>query len=197
MESPDGAEAQVFGDGVVAARTRDGQIHIHNFEHVHNAPNYPNYSWDLERRKGYLSQFSEDFVHEIHGPDGKNEIADTGNPEALFFPREEFDLVMVLSDGASSFRRPAENAEGREAFRQGIKNRSMAALIQATDPVPLSDVVAQVMAFKGTAGEFLVRRCQRFLNKFCVENGWVHADDFSAAAVYMENEWVNPHKETE
>ena len=76
-----------------------------------------------------------------------------------------FDLVLVLSDGASSFHRP-------------VGDRG------ATESVPVSEVAAEMLAVKNYGGEFITRRAKRFL-KDAYARGWYHDDDFSVAAIYM------------
>jgi hypothetical protein len=80
-----------------------------------------------------------------------------------------FDLVVIMSDGVQSFQRMVNTGTSLAPQR-----------------VPVEDVVAQVLAVKGTKGEFMVRRCQRFLGRFCAKNNWSHTDDFSAAAIWMD-----------
>ena len=79
----------------------------------------------------------------------------------LAFPTDLYDLVLLLSDGAESFH----TKDGQ--------------------PVELDLVLAQIFDFKGFAGQFLGRRCGRFLSSFCAENGWKHDDDFTVAGIYV------------
>ena len=75
---------------------------------------------------------------------------------------------MVLSDGVQTFQR---------VVRTGTS--------KTLEDVPIEEVVDQLLKIKGTKGEFVTRRCQKFMNKFCIKNEWQHSDDFSAAAIWM------------
>ena len=88
--------------------------------------------------------------------------------DVTVYSREHFDLVAVLSDGVHTFQQ--KNVLGQ------------------MENVPLNEVLAQLMQFKNVKGEFVTRRCKRFLGKFCEKNGWAHYDDFSMAAVYVGEE---------
>jgi hypothetical protein len=46
------------------------------------------------------------------------------------------------------------------------------------------DVVAEMLAIKGFAGEFVTRRAKRFL-KDTVAKGWHHDDDFAVAGIFL------------
>ena len=93
---------------------------------------------------------------EVHDPTG-------GYPRwtRTTFRREDTELVLLFSDGISSFQ-----------LKDGT-------------PIPLEQVLDQVFDLKGFAGQFLTRRCTRFLQKFCAENGWQHADDFSVGGLHL------------
>ena len=71
------------------------------------------------------------------------------------------DLLLIASDGIESF----QTANG--------------------EPVPVEEVIDEILAIKNFKGEFLSRRCSRFLSKTCVERGWKHADDFAIAGIYV------------
>ena len=92
------------------------------------------------------------------------------------YPRIDFDLIAVFSDGALSF------------FQQksgGVNSH-----------IPLPNVLQQLMLFKGLKGEFVTRRCRKFFRKFCVENDWSHYDDFSMVALYSDDNKDTVKKET-
>jgi hypothetical protein len=79
-----------------------------------------------------------------------------------------YDLVLLMSDGVESFQRKNE---------KGI-----------LEPVPMIEVIEQILKLKGMKGEFLKRRCNKFFNKFCQQNGWQNNDDFSVAGIYLGEE---------
>ena len=79
------------------------------------------------------------------------------------FPRDEYDVVAVMSDGVQSFRRKVGNV---------------------FESVPAFEVVAEMMAFKGLAGQFVVRRMKAFLKQVAA-NGGHWDDDVSMAAIHV------------
>ena len=99
----------------------------------------------------------EDAAEEFHG-----------HHDDWFFAASKYDLVMVLSDGVST-------------FQERVSTDTSRTLVD----VPLVDVVEQLLRIKVTKGKFLQRRCQKFLHHYCYINEWQHADDFSAAAIWM------------
>jgi hypothetical protein len=180
---------EMRGDGVVAARRHDGSFVIYVVDHVENAPYYLNYMMDEYREAGYRKKFGFDFTIKSYDsrtgwspavrysptPNPKLSLvsrpllAESGHPDPWTFVAEAFDLVVVMSDGVQSFQKCVETGTSR-----------------TSEDVPVEDVVEQVLAIKTTTGKFLERRCKKFLHKFCVKNRWQHADDFSAAAIWME-----------
>jgi len=173
-DGKEGVQVSMRGDGVVVARMRDGNIFIETIDHLHNAPRYLNYDLDLGRMAGYVKKFGDKNMSKVttHRQDGwdmafTNEFE--GHPNDWFFDAETWDLVMVLSDGVHT-------------FQQKVTGNTSQTLVD----VPVEQVVTQLLQIKGTKGEFLKRRCHKFLTKFCEENQWQHYDDFSAAAIWME-----------
>jgi hypothetical protein len=174
-----GVAVSMRGDGVIVSRTREGKFMVDVIDHLENAPRYLNYDLDGDRLAGYLRRFGDESVSKYYhsglGRDddgkwlGNSPTMFEGHPRDWFFPAFDFDLVMVLSDGVQTFQR---------VVRTGTS--------KSLEDVPVEDVVEQLIKIKGTKGEFVTRRCQKFLNKFCVENEWQHADDFSVAAIWMD-----------
>ena len=172
-----GVQTYHTGDGVVASRKRDGTLQFYSLEFGNNMPYYLSYQLSTPRRESYFSPppelvaSVEDsgklFVTQGVKPPGgawdvshSTHVVHTDEPVVSTFSLEEYELVLLLSDGATSFH---------------LKNGA---------PIPLEDVLDQVLAIKGLTGEFLTRRCHRFLQKFCVDNGWQHCDDFSVAGIH-------------
>jgi hypothetical protein len=170
VQTPTGGQTFQTGDGVVAARHRDGSISYCTTSFGENAPYYLSYLLDhnLHRifhdvaktattvRNTFMPGVGWDtpstYVREL----GEYRICQRG-----YFPATEHDVVLIMSDGAESF------------------------FDKAGEVVPLESVLEQVFAIKNVAGEFLTRRCNVFLHKFCAENGWRHADDFSVAGIHL------------
>jgi len=182
-------DARLSGDGVMVARRKDGSFTVWDIEFNHNAPAYLSYQLNRQRLTTYLSgklsigvvgdqcgirtikrsTYGTDFLklewtNEVH----TQEVV-VGNPSTFWFSYlfgiDNVDTVAIFSDGVHSFQR--KNSLGH------------------LESIPLEEVLRQLMAFKGMKGEFVTRRCHKFFNKFCVENGWSHYDDFSMAAIYV------------
>lgn len=177
-----GGSALTFqtGDGVIAIRHRDGTRTYQSVEFGNNMPYYLSYLLHPTRRQSFFKPppeagvspeeagkaFMTTGAKQPGGPWERTQWTFHINPtEPLTFTgRHEphpTELVMLLSDGASSFQ-----------LKDGT-------------PVPLEDVLDQLFEIKGFAGQFLTRRCTRFLQTFCAERGWQHSDDFSVAGIYL------------
>lgn len=153
-------EAVVRGDGIVVARRRDGRVQHWSVSFTHNAPAYLSYLLSTERLGTYLAAAGLRLINGL-----EPNLADPGDSVRQRFSRAEYDMVLIMSDGAESFQK-----------RQGTCFVS----------VPLEDVIAQVMDFKIVGPGFIKRRMGRFLTKFCPENGWHHNDDFTVAGIAFD-----------
>jgi hypothetical protein len=164
-------EAFVTGDGVVVGRKRGGGYRLFLSEFPTGAPRYASYDLDPRRRARYVREFAG--VHRVTVIEDGVEVSVTDTPVedaevqpfTTSFPVAEYDMVLLLSDGALSFHRPVGP-------------------YGATECVPLHEVVTAMLAVKGFAGEFLLRRARKFL-KDAAAKGWWHDDDFAAAAIYL------------
>ena len=172
------AEVIVYGDGVVAARRRDGSGYDSwALSYSLNAPAYLSYLLDPDRLAlyrnmggGILAVVTNKGTADARCPPER-----VGHPEEVMpdsqpsfhrvFFREVYDVVLVLSDGAESFQR-----------REGTR----------FIPVPLADVLDQVFDFKTLTPGFIKRRVGRFLSKFCPQNEWQHNDDLSVAGLVLD-----------
>lgn len=162
---------EVAGDGVVLARRRDGgSPTIITSDFPSGAPRYPSYDLDPAMRAQYVQEFGG--VQHVTTSTGDGPFTQVRTPEdapheslRFEFLSSIFDLVLVLSDGALSFHRPVGDRGGME-------------------PVPLAEIVVEMLAVKNYGGEFITRRAKRFL-KDAYARGWHHDDDFSVAAIYV------------
>lgn len=158
-----------MGDGVVALRQRDGKWGYSYPEFGSGAPYYPNYLMDEPRHEVYRNQ-PDDSVKCFAG-NGTEEIKFNvtlhdyamaiGLPTV--YDKAKFDLVVLTTDGACS-------------FRDGLT------------PVAVSDVIRQILDVKVPTGEFMVRRAKRFLGSYCTNNGLHHDDDLGIGAIFIESE---------
>jgi len=172
FESEATVRVLVTGDGVVAARVRGtAEYHYWAVRYPSGAPGYLSYRLDPNRMAVFLEQTKGiRQIEHSYGP--RDEVRCINVPLqawgfawALQLDPAIYDLVAVMSDGAESFQR-----------REGTRLTS----------VPLTEVLDQVMAVKSLTGEFMTRRVNRFLTKFCAKNGWQHYDDFAVAALALD-----------
>jgi hypothetical protein len=180
---PDVLDIFVVGDGVVCLKTKEGALRTFVIEALPGesgkvAPFYLSYNnqFNYQRlehflKQGYNKRKISEYLNGKLVTEREQEIVPQ-DPTHRFLTRnwrlfvkiEEVEMAAVFSDGVQSFKQ-----EVRPKF---------------FEPVPVHDVLEQVMAIKISKGEFVVRRCQKFFNKFCVKNQWVHDDDFSMAAIW-------------
>jgi len=153
--------ATIIGDGVVAARRCDGGIDAWVVTDRDGAPAYPSYLLDRERLGDYLSQHGRRIVKRYR--DGV--LVDVGHehlraaPYSLQLTLEAHPVVVVLSDGVTSFQKDGE-------------------------PVAVTEVLERLLAVKTSRGRFMARRCRRFLRREAPALGWRHDDDLAAAAIW-------------
>ena len=165
-----------YGDGVIAIKPKDGSIWYQTVKYGGNKPFYPNYLTSERRWSEAVEEIKTmDMITGSIGlpPDIPTTWELSSSPEQyqriqdpeFLYEWKDVDTVLVFSDGVESFHQ-----RGR--------------------PIPLEDVLEQIFNFKSCAGRFLTRRCRRFFDKFCVENGWKNIDDFSVAGIH--NDGSNP-----
>jgi len=159
-----------IGDGVIAGRTRSGGIRYFTLKFGGNMPYYLGYTLDERREDDFLAKAKTvTRTTNLYTPgegwgqatEITEDIIDFKICQQHLFNHEEYDVVLLMSDGVESF------------MRKGT-----------TTSIPLETVLEQVCAIKNTQGEFITRRCNAFLQRFCAENGWIHNDDFSCAGIY-------------
>lgn len=155
------------GDGVIVVRHRDGTVHFSCLEYQDNKPYYLSYYISESRETRYLSEVTKVTEHlGTRDPVTKEwklstKESEPNRSENDIWAKDRIDLVLMMSDGAESF------------IQEG----------KAT--VELPKVLDQILDIKGYAGEFIKRRCNRFMTKFCPENSWQHFDDFSITGLYF------------
>ena len=162
---------QIVGDGVVAARRRDG----HGFAWVRvefpsGAPRYLSYDSNPTRRKAHLDAFGR-VMQVTKGGTGSLFIERESftlednniKPHKESFSTEVFDMVVLLTGGVLSFTRPLGESGMRES-------------------VPFEEVLAGVFSAQNTSGDFLADTLRGFVAD-AHRKGWTHDEDFSAAGL--------------
>jgi hypothetical protein len=170
-------KAFLSGDGAIIGKKRDGTIWASIINYDVGAPPYLSYGLDEKRRNLFLDK-TNGCKHTIEVYSGeKNNVLelisqeDTQGmePHYFLFEQDEYELVMVVSDGISSFQRPISDV-GYKYYQQ----------------VPATEIVPHLTAIKSPTGSFMKRRCKRLIKDLCIRGGWKHLDDLSVAAIYCE-----------
>lgn len=173
LAAADGAyTACCHGDGVIALGRQDGDLEIHAVSYAASYPFYPSYLMDTARRAQWDAQAgNEKRLQEWRlGPEGvRSEETRAGDRafEVWTGTAAEYCFAAVLSDGAQSFTETQETDTSR-----------------TPRPVSLPDVLVNLLAFKGSRGEFVQRRVTAFL-KDCAARRRQHHDDFSIGVVWL------------
>jgi hypothetical protein len=169
------------GDGIIAAKRLDGSIEVWEID-FRGAPAYLSYVLFPDRMLVYMDQgykgrtvrcylitkgktiqtMETDFPVSIEGKFGKTVTWDNFAVHFDTFDPAVYESVMVMSDGVQSFQE-----------RDILKS------------IPFLEVVPHLLDIKGYRGQFMIRRCRAFLNRFCVKHGWQHNDDIGVAAIHM------------
>ena len=163
----------IIGDGAVSAKAKDGNIFTKTIEYKGNAPLYLSYlhTSDTERMKRREAEFDcTKIVSNIHHRKGniinRVDAVSSNIIERFSFPIEDFDYVSIFSDGCNSFV--------QQEIDGGTKvNQSM----------PEHVIIEFAMDFKNNGGEFVRRRCQRFLKDLATANA-KSTDDFTMTTIY-------------
>lgn len=180
--TPTGVQAFVSGDGVVVGRQRaDGAFVIYDFDCA-NMPTYLSYLLDDTRLQAYcveggsrtitvtkrVGAVSTTLAIAHENPfTGKCDYPGEAKPfYRTLFPADRYDLVVLFSDGVKSFR---------DQKRSWNDDKTL----------PLGALLDDLLAFKSYAGSFVTRRARAFFQQ-CTCCGWINDDDFSMAAVYLD-----------
>ena len=156
----------------MAAKRRDGGIESWTIDYG-GAPAYLSYLLDRQRYQLYAEEYGERTITHCLDGEIQSTCVDSTQPSApdsgygirpwtRVLDPKLYELVLVLSDGAESFQ----------------------SMSDGESPLP---VLQHLMAIKSSQGSFLVRRCRRFLRRFCAQQGWQHTDDLGVAGIYLED----------
>jgi hypothetical protein len=171
----DDFQAIVVGDGIVAARTPDGLVVVHEYHFASGAPYYLRYELEERTKKGYFKQFGTKGTHITYAIHPNGEISDKHELPFLFdeeniffeerFPVKDFEAVALFTDGATSFLKRSDSSTSRQNM-----------------PVDSAQILKELTTFKGYVGEFAQRRAQRAMKNF-IEKGIRNADDLGFAVL--------------
>jgi len=160
------------GDGVVALGRSDGGLEVYTVSYAASYPDYLSYRLDGGRRAQWGAQPGNEkrVTHWALGADGAINEAASISPRACETwagTADEYRFAAVLSDGAQSFTEICETDTSR-----------------SPRPVPLTELLPPLLAFKGSRGQFVQRRAAAFF-KECHARHRSHGDDFSLGVVWL------------
>jgi len=178
---------QLFGDGAVVVKRRDGDLVVHEVSAAGGAPAYLSYRLHDNRFRMFVKEtngavstvrtyvngelvvtWTAPFTRDPSGDDplfAGNRTAAALTGIEMDIPVSRTELVMVASDGLASFQ----------------KTTGMSPV-----PVDVCTVARHLADVKSPAGDFMSRRLRAFEKKTCRSEGWEHYDDLAVAALYLE-----------
>lgn len=167
----------MFGDGyIITKSTENGSLlyEIRWVEYSKNAPYYLSYLIDNERAKLYHEMKISKHLNMKWIPYGENPASESHPIECAYdlpltFKQamDKYNTVLICSDGISSFLGPTEGTNSNK-------------LIEVQELLP------DLFGFKITKGEFLKRRCNKYM-KWLKKNEMEHFDDLSIGAFLYED----------
>jgi hypothetical protein len=169
-----------FGDGVLALMDTVGNLEIRHREfftpgRASGAPYYPRYELDSDLKAKYEHEFGHLTRETTWILDAGGEIVNVQEEELfydgfseMFFDTNHYLFIALISDGIASFSRTVETSTGR-----------------SNEPIPLTTVIHELLAFKGYKGRFVQRRGNKAFKLFA-KLGWKNADDVSMGVISFE-----------
>ena len=155
----------MYGDGYLAAMRNDGSLEYTSVSYADNMPYYLNYWPDEPRQRQYLAEShdgKDTLTITTHSQQPETQLADYDAPLVWTFPASDYRLVALCSDGVAAF-----------------------SSLETGQVVPVEQMLAGLLTFKTTAGEFVTRRAKRLLKELD-KQGIFPADDFSIAVMLWE-----------
>ena len=101
IDDPTVVNVMAIGDGVIAARRRDGEIEAICIEYPDGAPEYLSYVLDSHRHHRFNTEFGT--AKSIHNQSNKESVTCQDQIFAIQFPIANYDIVAVMSDGVETF----------------------------------------------------------------------------------------------
>lgn len=166
-----GFVASCYGDGVIALARKTGFLEIYSVEFDDGYPQYVSYTMDALRRQGFDAQTTNHkSVTHVTIPQVRPSGGVTRSNEVIEFHfgnKSDYLFAAVLSDGVHSFVEYDKEDPGR-----------------VSHAVSMQEVVAQILAFSSTRGDFVSRRMSAFY-QICTSRLWHHDDDLSVGVIAL------------
>lgn len=164
----DEVHAELWGDGVVAGRLREGAVIYYVVTTPNNAPDYLSYHLFPDRKRAFLAQAKEGYKEVRVYIEGRLDQViqwDLLTPFVTDYHVGLYELVTICTDGVLSFIEHGPTGDKR---------------------VPVWDVLQQIMSIRTYEGAFIQRRVGNgFLRRFCAKNKWEHFDDLGVIGVHL------------
>ena len=168
----------VMGDGLVVAKAKNGRIMCIEHSFTGNAPFYACYDTD-EAKVVYKAQFGDTVevtktLYDMDWSVAADVITEVRkiNFDCPFleynFKKDDWDMVMIASDGLESFCR---------------KNASPNSIVY--DSINIAEILKEITTCKGS-GEFLTRQ-MKLANAAFEAKGYIHMDDLAIAVAKLES----------
>jgi len=167
--------ATAYGDGIIAAKRKDGSIRVYNVVFESGRPYYLNYNLDPSRKSKMVELFggNPNVVHDwmiaadgtaLHmQADGLNIKSE--NPLVVkHFPIEEYDFVAIMTDGVHRVVRV--NEDGSEVI------------------MPFTEAIERLMNFGAARAGVFVQRRMNLFERHCRQNKFQFFDDLSVGVIY-------------
>jgi hypothetical protein len=170
-ETAKSVDVKIWGDGVVITKGQKEKTALSWIEYGSGAPFYPSYLLDQERLEKYHKEYGNKkrYVHGLNA-ERKPFKRETSVEESLTysFSHNGGSLILIGSDGVMAFGE--------------AKTTETSKTINPVEPERVAEKLAAIKSFKG---EFVTRRCNRFLSKQCPQLNWEPQDDMAIGGIYL------------
>jgi hypothetical protein len=186
----DATEAICYGDGVMAAKMKNGDTLVVSVEYTDSYPFYINYLFDKTGRyKNWVEHHNKrKIIFSVIKANGEvefiNEDCDSttrlrydGTEVGLIRVQDRRTIIETIDPEVESI---AILSDGVQSFYQTITSGTS----KHNEKVSYHDVLKELLSFKNYTGRFVQRRMNKFI-KTCKKNDWNHSDDISIAAIYL------------
>lgn len=160
-----GSRIYMWGDGSFHLKYRDGREQTTTVGYSLNAPYYLAYSYSGDRRDAYAAEYGTGVKLVTH-----DTFENGVRVESPVEPTYPYNLCTI-------FQTPLDLAQ-ITLMSDGVESYATA----NHEPIPRSQIVAECVNYKSSAGTFVDRRMQFFRRK-CEAEKIQHTDDISVASI--------------
>jgi len=158
------------GDGVIVLEPKEGPTEVYSIAFPSGFPLYPAYIHQSERLGAWRA--NKQAYKEVRRFKGSlsepvESRQSTCASETFRFKANDFKRVTLISDGVHSFYKTQQSHTSKQL-----------------SPVPLDQILEDLISFKGGTGSFVARRLQKLKRTLFAKNTH-HLDDLSVATLYL------------